>query len=83
MKPEVFDSEPGGNKTNLLNIYNHLRRDDIFATYAIVPPQSARNKEYYAVAGPGAAGAARHRGGRQGRDAERHEDAGERLGLCA
>ena len=47
MKPEVFDSEPGGNKTNLLNIYNHLRRDDIFATYAIVPPQSARNKEYY------------------------------------
>lgn len=47
MKPEVFDSEPGGNRTNLLNIYEHLRRDDIFATYAIVPPQSARNKDYY------------------------------------
>ncbi len=51
MKPEVFDSEPGGNKTNLLNIYQHMRRDDIFATYAIVPPQSARNKEYYASQG--------------------------------
>ena len=51
MKPEVFDSEPGGNKTNLLNIYNHMRRDDIFATYAIVPPQSARNKEYYSSQG--------------------------------
>jgi 4-hydroxyphenylacetate 3-monooxygenase len=47
MKPEVFDSEPGGSSTNLLNIFNHMRRDDIFATYAIVPPQSARNKDYY------------------------------------
>jgi 4-hydroxyphenylacetate 3-monooxygenase len=47
MKPEVFDTEPGGNGANLLNIYRHMRRDDIFATYAIVPPPAARNKEYY------------------------------------
>src|SRR5690348_5760229 len=38
MKPEVFDSEPGGNRENLLSIYRHMRRDDVFATYAIVPP---------------------------------------------
>jgi 4-hydroxyphenylacetate 3-monooxygenase len=51
MKPEVFDSEPGGNRVNLLAIYQHLRRDDIFATYAIVPPQGARNKDYYQAQG--------------------------------
>ena len=47
MKSEVFDAEPGGNSTNLLNIYEHMRRDDIFATYAIVPPPAARNADYY------------------------------------
>ena len=47
MKPEVFDSEPGGNSNNVLAIYRHVRRNDLFATYAIVPPQGARNKDYY------------------------------------
>src|SRR3974390_1738194 len=42
MKPEVFDSEPGGNSANLLKIYQHMRRDDIFATYALVTPPPAR-----------------------------------------
>jgi 4-hydroxyphenylacetate 3-monooxygenase len=51
MKPEVFNSEPGGNSTNLLKIYQHMRQDDIFATYAIVPPPAARNKEYYQTQG--------------------------------
>ena len=51
MKPEVFDSEPGGNRSNLLKIYQHMRRDDIFATYAIVPPPAARNKDYYQAQG--------------------------------
>ena len=51
MKPEVFDSEPGGNRENLLSIYRHMRRDDVFATYAIVPPPGARNKEYYQASG--------------------------------
>jgi 4-hydroxyphenylacetate 3-monooxygenase len=51
MKPEVFDSEPGGNRDNLLAIYRHIRREDLFATYAIVPPQGARNKEYYLASG--------------------------------
>jgi 4-hydroxyphenylacetate 3-monooxygenase len=51
MKSEVFDAEPGGNGANLLTIYQHMRRDDIFATYAIVPPPAARNKEYYQTQG--------------------------------
>jgi 4-hydroxyphenylacetate 3-monooxygenase len=51
MKPEVFDAEPGGKRANLVNIYEHMRRDDIFATYAIVPPPAARNKEYYQAQG--------------------------------
>ena len=51
MKPEVFDAEPGGNRGNLLNIYQHMRRDDIFATYALVPPPAARNKDYYQAHG--------------------------------
>jgi 4-hydroxyphenylacetate 3-monooxygenase len=46
MAPEVFD-QPGGYRSNILSIYQHMRRNDIFATYAIVPPPSARSKEYY------------------------------------
>jgi len=34
MNPEVLDAEPGGNSANLLRIYEHMRRDDIFATDA-------------------------------------------------
>ena len=51
MKPEVFDAEPGGNSANLLKIYQHMRQNDIFATYAIVPPPAARNKDYYQTQG--------------------------------
>ncbi|MDH3234683.1 MAG: hypothetical protein OEQ29_14280 [Alphaproteobacteria bacterium] len=46
MKPEILDEE-GGYRENLLAIYDHLRTNDIFATYAIVPPQGARNPEFY------------------------------------
>ena len=46
MKPEILD-EDGGNRENLLAIYEHCRRNDIFATYAILPPQGARNPEFY------------------------------------
>ena len=51
LKPEVFDSAPGGSRNNLLAIYQHVRRNDLFATYAIVPPQGARNKDYYLAKG--------------------------------
>ncbi len=46
MKPEILDVD-GGHQENLLAIYQHCRADDIFATYAIVPPQGARNPEFY------------------------------------
>ena len=46
MKPEILDVD-GGHKENMMAIYEHLRRDDIFATYAIVPPPGARNPEFY------------------------------------
>jgi len=59
MKPEVFDAEPGGNRANLLKIYQQMRRDDIFTTYALLPPPAARNKEYYSGARDSAAGLAR------------------------
>src|SRR5262249_14107208 len=51
LKPEVFHSDPGGSRNNLLAIYQHVRRNDLFATYAIVPPQGARNKDYYLAKG--------------------------------
>ena len=47
----MFDSEPGGNRNNLMAIYQDVRRNDLFATYAIVPPQGARNSDYYLAKG--------------------------------
>ena len=47
MAPAVFDSAPGGNGANLVANYRRMRRDDVFATYAIVPPPGARNRDYY------------------------------------
>ena len=51
MNSTYFDSEPGGNRANVGSIYEHVRRNDIFATYAIVPPPAARNKDYYQSGG--------------------------------
>jgi 4-hydroxyphenylacetate 3-monooxygenase len=51
MNSAYFDSEPGGNRANVGSIYEHVRRNDIFATYAIVPPPAARNKDYYQSGG--------------------------------
>jgi 4-hydroxyphenylacetate 3-monooxygenase len=50
MKPEVFDEE-GGFREHVLALYQHMRANDLFATYAIVPPQGARNPEYYQTRG--------------------------------
>jgi 4-hydroxyphenylacetate 3-monooxygenase len=46
MKPELLDEE-GGFGENLAAIFEHCRKDDIFATYALLPPQGARNPEFY------------------------------------
>lgn len=51
MNPAVFDGNGGGRSGNLLKIYEHMRKNDIFATYAIVPPQGARDKNYYQTSG--------------------------------
>src|SRR3989441_9010404 len=34
-------------ETNLLNYYEHMRRDDVYGVYAVIPPQAARNPEFY------------------------------------
>src|SRR5699024_10599897 len=47
MNLDYFKDKEGSFPDNLLNIYNHMRKNDIFATYAIVPPQGARDRGYY------------------------------------
>ncbi len=41
--PSVF----GRYADNLLAYYRHLRKTDGYAVYAVIPPQAARNPEYY------------------------------------
>ena len=45
--PEIFDSGKYKFKNNLLNYYKYMKENDIFASYAVVPPQAARNPEFY------------------------------------
>src|SRR5437016_3451349 len=32
---------------NLVNYYEHMRREDVYGVYAVIPPQAARNPEFY------------------------------------
>ena len=32
---------------NLLNYYEHMRRQDVYGVYAVIPPQAARSPEFY------------------------------------
>jgi 4-hydroxyphenylacetate 3-monooxygenase len=32
---------------NLLAYYEHMRREDVYGVYAVIPPQAARNPEFY------------------------------------
>jgi 4-hydroxyphenylacetate 3-monooxygenase len=41
--PGVFGKYAG----NLLKYYEHMRANDIYACYAVIPPQAARNPEFY------------------------------------
>jgi 4-hydroxyphenylacetate 3-monooxygenase len=43
MNPSVFK----GFEKNLLSYYEHMRREDIYSVYAVIPPQAARNPEFY------------------------------------
>jgi len=41
--PAVF----GKFADNLTRYYEHMRREDVYGVYAVIPPQAARNPEYY------------------------------------
>jgi 4-hydroxyphenylacetate 3-monooxygenase len=43
MNPSVFK----GFEKNLLDYYEHMRANDIYGVYAVIPPQAARNPEFY------------------------------------
>ena len=43
MNPSVFK----GFAKNLLAYYEHMRREDVYGVYAVIPPQAARNPEFY------------------------------------
>jgi 4-hydroxyphenylacetate 3-monooxygenase len=43
MKPDVF----GPYAANIEAYYRHLRDQDMYASYAVLPPQAARNPEFY------------------------------------
>jgi 4-hydroxyphenylacetate 3-monooxygenase len=43
MNPAVF----GKLSENLKAYYEHMRRDDVYGVYAVIPPQAARNPEFY------------------------------------
>ncbi len=43
MNPLVFGKYAG----NLERYYEHMRREDIYGVYAVIPPQAARNPEFY------------------------------------
>jgi 4-hydroxyphenylacetate 3-monooxygenase len=43
MNPMVF----GKFADNLTRYYEHMRREDVYGVYAVIPPQAARNPEFY------------------------------------
>ncbi len=46
MKPDAL-VPPCGRPDNLVAYYRHIRDNDIYTVYAVVPPQAARNPEFY------------------------------------
>jgi 4-hydroxyphenylacetate 3-monooxygenase len=45
--PEVFNTEKYKFSGNLLRYYEHCKKEDVYAAYAVLPPQAARNPEFY------------------------------------
>lgn len=45
--PAAFDTEKWQFGQNLLDYYEFCRKNDVYATYAVLPPQAARNPEFY------------------------------------
>jgi len=46
-KPDVFKTDRHDFSDNLMKYYEHCRKNDIYSTYAVLPPQAARNPEFY------------------------------------
>ena len=44
---DIFDNEKYKFSKNLLNYYEYMKKNDVFASYAVVPPQAARNPDFY------------------------------------
>jgi 4-hydroxyphenylacetate 3-monooxygenase len=51
MMPAMFDDIRKGFGANILAYYRRMRREDICATYTVLPPQGARKPELYMRAG--------------------------------
>lgn len=47
MQPELFEGNRKGFGENLTRYYDHLRRNDLFASYVVIGPQAGRNPELY------------------------------------
>ncbi len=50
MRAEVFGDGGHGFSDNIEDYYRHIRDNDVFVAYAILPPQGARNPEHYQTA---------------------------------
>ena len=46
MKPDALPV-PYGHADNVLRYYRHIRDNDVYVVYAVLPPQAARNPEFY------------------------------------
>jgi len=46
MKPDALPA-PHAHADNLVRYYRHIRDHDTYVVYAVVPPQAARNPEFY------------------------------------
>jgi 4-hydroxyphenylacetate 3-monooxygenase len=53
MVPSLFEGNQAGFGENLIKYHNHLRRNDLFASYVVISPQGARNPALYSRAGKG------------------------------
>ena len=45
--PSFFTTEKYDFSENIFSYYEYMKQNDIFATYAVLPPQAARNPEFY------------------------------------
>ena len=80
MKPDELKA-PCAHADNLLAYYRYARDNDLYVVYAVVPPQAARNPEFYQRQNIPLPTLARGARGRFRRRHLRHEDAGDRRRL--